>query len=283
MSTTNTASPVTSNPDIIEKEGPPKSAVDMVCAHGRIFNSCPQCTAQATVSAATCGRRFAEGRECERPRGHDGDCEATAPRVLVPAVIEHVGSPPLKLDLACGETPADGFEGVDMFAPNAKHRWNLLKFPWPVDDNSVDEAVCSHFVEHIPMAFVSRRDGALSLVPDDEDSTDLFCRFFEEVWRVLKPGAKITVVVPFARHDRAFQDPTHRRFINESSFLYLAKQWREANKLGHYLARCDFAMHIMRVVDQSLMMRHEDVQRERMAHYWNVVTDLKVEMKKLVA
>lgn len=191
--------------------------------------------------------------------------------------VEIIDERPIRLDLACGQTPREGFTGVDLFAGDV--RVDLLRFPWPWADGSVSEVHCSHFVEHIPMAYI---DGAnqLHLGPAD-GRRDLFLAFFAEVHRILKPGGKATIIVPYLRHERAFQDPTHRRFLCEASFLYLSKGWREANKLDHYIDGCDFRVNVTRVVDQMESVRHAEVVGQRLAHMWNVCLDINVELVKL--
>jgi hypothetical protein len=196
----------------------------------------------------------------------------------------------LKLDLACGQSPRDGFEGVDLSAPNVKHRVDLLKFPWPWKDDSAEELFCSHFVEHISAREVEERD--LAHVDARSRSflgQDMFLAFFDECWRILKEGGKMTVACPAARNDRAFQDPTHRRFIVAQSFLYLWKKWRVDNKLDHYRVSADFDFN----VDPTLWIqpqccthhqaaptsaRPQEVQSKELAHYWNVVVDWQVTM-----
>lgn len=64
----------------------------------------------------------------------------------------------IKLDLACGQTPKEGYEGVDMYAPNAKYKINLNEFPWPWADSSVDAIYCAHFIEHIPAEDLNGKD-----------------------------------------------------------------------------------------------------------------------------
>ena len=105
-----------------------------------------------------------------------------------------------RLDLACGQSCREGFEGVDMFA-DAKHRVNLMRFPWPWADSSIDELHCSHFVEHIPMVYVSP-EGEYRDVPASTGDRDLFFAFFDECWRILKPGGLMTVIVPALRSNR---------------------------------------------------------------------------------
>ena len=59
----------------------------------------------------------------------------------------------IKLDIACGNNLQKGFVGVDIIGKpetQAKIVHNLLTFPYPFKDNSVDEIFCSHFIEHLP-------------------------------------------------------------------------------------------------------------------------------------
>jgi hypothetical protein len=71
---------------------------------------------------------------------------------------------------------------------------------------------------------------------------DMFLTFFEECYRILRPGATLTIHCPAQANDRAFQDPTHRRFIVANTFAYINRAWREANKLTHgcYDLKCNF-------------------------------------------
>lgn len=134
----------------------------------------------------------------------------------------------MKLDLGCGETPAAGFEGVDLYTEQAQHKVDLLGTlatdeGWPWESDSVEEIHCSHFFEHVP--------------------GPLRGRFMEEVWRVLKPGAKATFITPYWSSVRAIQDPTHAwPPIAEETYLYFDQKWRKLNHLDHppYPTRCNF-------------------------------------------
>ncbi|MCC6741737.1 MAG: hypothetical protein IT452_22060 [Planctomycetia bacterium] len=190
----------------------------------------------------------------------------------------------MRLDLACGQTPREGFEGVDIWE-GAKHQVNLLRFPWPWADNSVNELFCSHFVEHIPMCYVTRK-GEYVHVPTNPEDNDLFFAFFDECWRILKPGGLFTLVLPALRSNRAFQDPTHRRFIPSETFLYLHAGWREANKLDHYGVKCNFISPVgdgVPAVDGQVPMeegvRAAEVQAVRFNTLWNTVADWVVRMR----
>ncbi len=157
-------------------------------------------------------------------------------------------SPPatlVKLDLGGGQNPREGFDCVDLNAPNPVHRVNLFKFPWPFADNSVDELHCSHFIEHIPNREVEERDLAISeerravghILNADENELigkDMLFAFFDECWRILKHDGWLTLVWPCSRSDRAFQDPTHRRYIPLSTIPYMSRDWRKSQNLDHY-------------------------------------------------
>jgi len=178
------------------------------------------------------------------------------------ALLEAEATKPLRLDLASGQTPREGFDGVDLWS-GARHSIDLLKFPWPWKDSSVDELHCSHFIEHIPMEYLSiggRRK-------------DLFFAFFDECWRVLKKDAKLTVICPNARSNRAFQDPTHRRFIVAETFLYLHRPWRESQKLDHYAVDCNFHVQCDPIVPAEIGLLHPEAQMRRFTESWNVILD----------
>ena len=186
----------------------------------------------------------------------------------------------LKLDLACGQNIREGFEGVDMpTTPGIAHGVDLMRFPWPWADSSVFELHSSHFVEHLPMEFV---DSHGNYVPaGTPGAKDLLFAFFDECHRILIPGGWMQVIVPCVRNNRAFQDPTHRRFLPAETFLYLAKAWRDINKLDHYNVRCDFEISVNPTIPVELSAMTDEVQARRMNHDWNTVIDLHAKLKAI--
>ncbi len=191
----------------------------------------------------------------------------------------------LKLDLACGQNPKEGFEGVDLYAANAKHRVDLFKFPFPWEDNSVSEIHCSHFIEHLPCREVGERDLDLSLLSGSIPSAakaalrtellgkDFLFAFFDECYRILKPEGKMMVICPAASGDRAFQDPTHRRFIVQATFFYLWRQWRSDNGLSHYRVNCNFDGNVGCSTLPEYNLRSPEVQAQKFAECRNQVID----------
>jgi len=216
----------------------------------------------------------------------------------------------IRLDLACGQNCREGFQGVDLPGTGAhidaqlaelraksgrtvdddkllldlekakvslKHEFNLLRFPWPWQDSSVTEIHCSHFIEHIPTEFVDEHG---NYVPcGTPGSKDLFFKFFDEVYRILKPGGLAQIITPNARNNRAFQDPTHRRFIVAETFFYLFSNFRKINKLDHYNVVCDFDGNVGHTVDNEFNVRDPEVQQRQLKYDWNVVHDWVVTLK----
>jgi len=163
----------------------------------------------------------------------------------------------LKLDLACGTNKQAGFIGVDI-GGDADIIHDLNIYPWPFEDNSVDEILCSHYVEHV----------------------EELMKFFNECYRIMKPEAKMMIFAPYYSSVRAMQDPTHKNFISEMSFLYYNKKWREDNKLDHYPITCDFDYTYGYNFHPNWATRSEESRNFALIHYINVVTDIQVLMTK---
>jgi hypothetical protein len=175
---------------------------------------------------------------------------------------------PKRLDIAAGRNKRDGYVGIDL-EPDSDIVWDLFRFPWPIKTGSVQEISVSHFAEHIPhyRPEWGVRDG--------------WFLFWEEVHRIAKKGALIHVVHPYVMSARAFWDPTHVRFIHEMSWYYLDKPWRELNGLGHY-TEADFEVVVISGtgIADDISTRTPEHQAYARAHYWNVIPDLAVELKR---
>lgn len=167
---------------------------------------------------------------------------------------------PLKLDLGCGGNKREGFIGVDIAKlPSVDIVQDLTKFPWPFKDNSVDEAHCSHYVEHTPNLMA----------------------FMNEVYRILKPGGQIMIIAPYYNSMRCWQDPTHLRAISEATFLYYNKKWRDDNKLGHYPIACDFDYSYgYNISNPRWQTANEEARNFAIRHYVNVVDDIQAVLVK---
>src|SRR5690606_23008684 len=100
----------------------------------------------------------------------------------------------LRLNLGCGLKKIEGWVNVDRSPacePDAVV--NLEEFPWPFADDSAEEVVLRHVLEHL---------GA---------TPDIYQGIFRELYRVCAPDARIRITVPHPRHDDFLSDPTHVR------------------------------------------------------------------------
>jgi hypothetical protein len=102
----------------------------------------------------------------------------------------------MRLNLGCGGKKLDGWVNVDKIAAAAPDGVvDLEVLPWPWPDDSVDEVLLSHVLEHL---------GA---------RTDVYLGIIKELYRVCRDGTKVKIVVPHPRHDHYLNDPTHVRPI----------------------------------------------------------------------
>lgn len=100
-------------------------------------------------------------------------------------------------NLGSGFQKYEGVIGVDIIrSAEIKHDLNVV--PWPIPSDSADVCTAFHSFEHL---------------------ADIV-KTMNEVHRILKPGGKVIIEVPFYRSPTAFQDPTHKIFFAASSMIY---------------------------------------------------------------
>lgn len=105
----------------------------------------------------------------------------------------------MRLNLGCGALIVPEFVNVDQYeGPGIDVVMDLDTFPWPWEDESVDEVLALDVYEHVddPVGFVN------------------------EMWRVCRPGAKIRLRTTKWDTRQSFTDPTHKRWLTEESFDY---------------------------------------------------------------
>lgn len=102
----------------------------------------------------------------------------------------------MKLNIGSGLKRPPGFVNIDKEPrTNPDFVCDLTAERWPFDDNTMEEGICSHVMEHIP------------------NLPEPFFHFLREMYRVSKPGAVIHIAVPHPRNDLFLRDPTHMRPI----------------------------------------------------------------------
>ena len=194
-----------------------------------------------------------------------------------------------KLDLACGSSKKEGYCGVDIVsAPDVDIVHDLNMYPWPFEDNSVKEVYCNHFLEHIPhddwrtvvkqcQSFEEFREKA------GEPYKDGLIKFMEELYRILEPNGQAFLQVPYAKHSRAYGDPTHVRYMLDFSFYYFNKEWRGVpgnDGILHYDINCDFDMTFSYHIDESLILKSDEVRSKAFKEDWDSILDLTIELTK---
>lgn len=141
-----------------------------------------------------------------------------------PATFESMTKGLLKLNLGCGSQHVPGYVNVDKSGnPDVLH--DLEIFPWPWEDNSVEEVLLYNVLEHLG------------------ETTEIYLGILKELYRICTTDAKIHIHVPHPRHDDFINDPTHVRMITPDSFSLFSKsenrKWIEGgfpnSPLGLYL------------------------------------------------
>jgi len=114
------------------------------------------------------------------------------------------------LDIGCGKHKvhpnAIGVDSVKVPGVNVVH--DLDSFPYPFKNKEFDEIHAYMVLEHL-----KNFSGAMG-----------------QIHRILKPGGKLHVKVPYYSSQAAFQDYTHRNFFTEKTFSY----FEETNELSYY-------------------------------------------------
>ena len=107
----------------------------------------------------------------------------------------------LTLDLGCSGNRHEGAVGLDVRdTPDVDIVHDLEVFPYPLPNDSCTLILASHVLEHIkPWHSISLMD---------------------ELWRILKPGCKLAISVPYPGTKEFWQDPTHCNGWNEITFEY---------------------------------------------------------------
>lgn len=169
----------------------------------------------------------------------------------------------MKLDFGAGPNPREGFEGVDQYSFDGKvaHVLDITQTPWPWENDSVEEAHASHFIEHL--------------------TAEQRVSFCNELFRVLVPGGKCQVIIPHWASCRAYGDPTHQwPPVSEFWFYYLSKQWRAQNaphtdkSVWDKGFSCDLAATWGYSLREDLLVRNADYQQFAIANYKEVAQDI---------
>ncbi len=104
--------------------------------------------------------------------------------------LDAVVSAACNLHLGAGYNHYDGWLNCDLYpTPATDLVFDLEQAPWPLADNSQIQIYASHCLEHLTA----------------------WPTFFQEAWRVLQPGGRLQLRVPYGMHPAAWWDMGHVR------------------------------------------------------------------------
>src|SRR5215831_340537 len=134
----------------------------------------------------------------------------TSPDSALSPTLHSLSVESRRLNVGCGRHIIPGwinldsqpFPGIDVIVDLER----CAEVPLPIDDNSIDEFLLSHLIEHIR--------APLPLM--------------QELHRVARPEAKAIIRVPYGSSDDAWEDQTHVRAYFLQSFGYFSQPyyWR---------------------------------------------------------
>jgi SAM-dependent methyltransferase len=161
----------------------------------------------------------------------------------------------MKLNLGSGKTRFEGFINVDkstFFNPDIIHDLEIT--PWPFSNDSVDEIVLCHVLEHL-----------------GKDS-NVFIKIMQELYRICKHNACIDIVVPNPFSTTYLGDPTHVRPITPELFMLFDLrqnlEWQKNPNSAHSLFALEHNVNF-----EILCLDLYNVDRTRNINYIEHITE----------
>jgi SAM-dependent methyltransferase len=179
-----------------------------------------------------------------------------APRIftLRGFVKEDIFAGKKALDVGCGGRKLPGSVGMDILklpGVDVVHSFNT--FPWPFADNTFDVILMNHALEHV----------------GDVVAT------MEELHRILKPGGRAVLQVPYFRCVDAYGDPTHTHFFTHVTLDYFVKDAGLAKyaysdklfkKVGFWYGWPHSSKNPLRQIIKNLMHRYPAFYDQYLSH-----------------
>lgn len=121
------------------------------------------------------------------------------------------------VNLGCGNWIIDGAVNVDRtrHRPEVDVVWDLETLPWPFEDEAFNLVIARAVLEHLRLTLVESMD---------------------EMWRILRPGGKAVVKLPWWRSDNSWT-ADHWWKYNLRVFNIFDPTKREGRQYGFYTPR----------------------------------------------
>jgi SAM-dependent methyltransferase len=189
--------------------------------------------------------------------GTNSMCAISRGRTLMDVVET---SPKVKLHLGCGVDYRPGWINVDNSTRvKVDQVVDLSQRPWPFPDNYADEMALIDVMEHLDKTFDN----------------------IHEIHRILKPGGLVTIHVPYAKSDGAFQDPQHYSFFTEKTFDYVCDHWRSGWYNGPRFHRISVKLDVASCTWKN-RLRNKIPFRMFLRHFlWNMYDEVKFVLRKV--
>lgn len=122
------------------------------------------------------------------------------------------------LVLGCGNRPYRNATNHDV-TPHSDYVdvvHNLSVLPWPFVDEQFDFVIAESVLEHLDIDLLTAMN---------------------EIWRILQPGGKLSIKLPYWRHEQTWNDPTHRRGYGLGIFRQFDPTTERGREYEFYTAR----------------------------------------------
>jgi len=147
----------------------------------------------------------------------------------------------MKLNLGCGKNKRKGYINCDISPKVNPDKIVDLEKKLPFKDNSIDEIIANHILEHI----------------------NNFIPLIHELHRICKKNALIKIRVPFYLSVGAFMDPTHVRFFTPFTMNYFCNSHynyetakKPLFKLKKVKLRYTFTKKINKLINPIINLNH---------------------------
>lgn len=171
---------------------------------------------------------------------------------------------PVKICIGFIPEKPEGFIVADSFKHEKIDKvFDPLK-KWTWEDNSVDEVLCHGFLHKLD------QNGRI--------------HFFNELYRVLKPGKQARIITPHWSHERAYGDPEVQwPPVTAFTYFYTSAEWRKQNDPRPTKMKCNFDWVIAGSHDPNdewVSFRTQEVKQVYMHRNINTTTEMIVTMTK---